>query len=58
MQILFVSYLYKLLFDLFAIFPTCLLSQWLKKKENIDEYPLPKAILPFSAEGLFDGYVQ
>jgi hypothetical protein len=57
-QILFISYSYKLIFDLFAIFPTCLLAQWLKKKENIEEYPLSKVMLPFTAEGLFDGYVQ
>ncbi len=50
-EIILISYSYKLLFNLISIIPTSLLVSFLKKSESIDIYDFPQRFTPFKYLG-------
>ncbi len=47
LQILVISYSFKLLFDLLAVVPASLLASFLKRTEKVDVYDFPNNLTPF-----------
>jgi len=46
-DILIISYSYKLIFDMFAVFPASVLTKFLKNAEGVDVYDFPERLTPF-----------
>ncbi|OGT32516.1 MAG: hypothetical protein A3C44_02075 [Gammaproteobacteria bacterium RIFCSPHIGHO2_02_FULL_39_13] len=54
LQILGMSYSYKLLFDTVAIMPANLLAQFLKKRESLSDCRFAQDVMPFKNERVFE----